>query len=105
LAFWLTLWKQYNEYAFLKECPSQLFQQKLKDLDRAFRDSFDKRQSLKRILVFKKRGSGDSIRFPQGFKIVGCRIFLPKIGCLGFNKSCKIEGKVKNITVSNRAGR
>ena len=105
LAFWLTLWKQSDEYAFLKECPSQVLQQKLKDLDRAFRDAFDNKQPLKRIPVFKKRGSGDSIRFPQGFKIVGRRIFLPKIGWVGFYKSCKIEGKVKNITLSNRAGR
>ncbi len=104
-AFWLTLWKQSDEYAFLKECPSQVLQQKIRDLDRAFRDSFDKKQPLKRIPVFKKRGSGDSIRFPQGFKIVGRRIFLPKIGWVGFYKSCKIEGKVMNITVSNRAGR
>jgi transposase len=59
LAFWLTLWKQSDEYAFLRECPSQVLQQKLRDLDRAFRDSFDKKQPLKHIPVFKKRGSGD----------------------------------------------
>ena len=41
LAFWLTVWKQSEEYGFLKECPSQVLQQKLKDLDRAFRDCFD----------------------------------------------------------------
>lgn len=105
LAFWLTLWKRSDEYAFLRDCPSQVMQQKLRDLDRAFRDSFDKRQPLKRIPVFKKRGSGDGIRFPQGFKIEGRRIFLPKIGWVGFHKSCKIEGKVKNITVSNKSGR
>ena len=105
LAFWLTLWKRSEEYAFLKDCPSQVLQQKLRDLDRAFRDGFDKRQPLKCIPVFKKRGSGDSIRFPQGFKIENRRIFLPKVGWLGFYKSCKIEGKIKNITVSSRAGR
>jgi IS605 OrfB family transposase len=104
LAFWLTLWKQSDEYSFLKECPSQVLQQKLKDLDRAFRDSFDKRQPLKRIPVFKNRGSGDGIRFPQGFKVENRRIFLPKVGWVGFYKSCKIEGKVKTITVSKRAG-
>ena len=26
LAWWLTLWKQYDEYSFLKECPSQVLQ-------------------------------------------------------------------------------
>ena len=38
LAFWLTVWKRPEEYVFLKECPSQVLQQKLKDLERAFRD-------------------------------------------------------------------
>ncbi|KKK83102.1 hypothetical protein LCGC14_2796770, partial [marine sediment metagenome] len=69
LAFWLTLWKRSEEYGFLEECPSQVLQQKLKDLERAFRDCFDKSQSLKRAPVFKKRGLNDGIRFPQSFQI------------------------------------
>jgi len=105
LAFWLTLWKQSEEYGFLKECPSQVLQQKLMDLDRAFRDGFDRGQPLKRMPVFKKKGAGDGIRFPQGFKIDNRRIFLPKIGWIGFYRSCPIRGKVKNITVSQRAGK
>jgi len=80
-------------------------QQKLLDLDRAFRDSFDRNQPLKRVPVFKKKGRGEGIRFPQGFKIEGRRIFLPKIGWGGFFWSRAIEGKIKNITVSARAGR
>ena len=102
LAFWLTLWKRSDEYSFLKECPSQVLQQKLRDLEKAFRDSFDRKQPLKRIPVFKKKGSGDGIRFPQGFRIDNRRIFLPKIGWVGFYRSCHISGKVKNITVSRR---
>ena len=105
LAFWLTLWKRSEEYGFLKECPSQVLQQKLQDLGRAFRDCFDKNQPLKRMPVFKKKGSGDGIRFPQGFKIDNRRIFLPKIGWIGFNKSCEIAGKIKNITITNRCGK
>jgi len=104
LAYWLTVWKKSEEYGFLKECPSQVLQQKLKDLERAFGDCFDKSQSLKRIPVFKKRGLNDGIRFPQGFKIDNRRIFLPKIGWIGFHKSCEITGKIKNITITNRGG-
>ena len=104
LAYWLTVWKRSDEYSFLKECPSQVLQQKLKDLERAFRDCFDKSQPLKRAPVFKKRGLNDGIRFPQGFKIDNRRIFLPKIGWVGFYKSCEIIGKVKNITITNRGG-
>jgi IS605 OrfB family transposase len=105
LAFWLRLWKYSDEYSFLKECPSQVLQQRLMDLERAFRDCFDKSQPLKRIPVFKRKGRGDGIRFPQGFKIQGKRIFLPKIGWVGFYKSQDIEGRTKNITITQRAGR
>ncbi len=93
LAFWLTLWKQSEEYSFLKECPSQVLQQKLRDLDRAFREGFDKSQPLKRIPVFKKKGSGDGIRFPQGFKIDNRRILLPKIGWIGFTRAATSKGR------------
>jgi len=105
LAYWLTVWKRSEEYGFLKECPSQVLQQKLKDLERAFKDCFDKSQPLKRTPVFKKRGLNDGIRFPQGFKIDNRRIFLPKIGWVGFHKSCEITGTVKNITITTRGGK
>ncbi len=104
LAFWLPLWKRSEEYGFLKECPSQVLQQKLKDLERAFRDCFDKNQPLKRLPVFKKRGLNEGIRFPQGFKIDNRRLFLPKIGWVGFYKSCPITGTIKNITITNQGG-
>ena len=105
LAYWLTFWKQSEEYAFLAECPSQVLQQKLKDMERAFKEGFDKSQPLKRIPVFKKRGLNDGIRFPQGYKLKNRRIFLPKIGWIGFHKSCDIPGTIKNITITWRAGK
>ena len=105
LAYWLTVWKRSEEYSFLKECPSQVLQQKLKDLERAFKDSFDKSQHLKHIPVFKKKGINDGIRFPQGFKFENRRIFLPKIGWVGFFKSCEITGTLKNITITKRGGK
>ncbi len=104
LAYWLTLWKRSEEYGFLKECPSQVLQQKLRDLERAFRDCFDKNQPMKRLPVFKKRGLNDGIRFPQGFKIDNRRLFLPKIGWVGFHKSCDIPGTIKNITITYKGG-
>ena len=105
LAFWLKLWKQSDEYGFLRECPSQVLQQKMMDLERAFRDCFDRKQPLKRLPVFKKKGIGDGIRFPQGFRIDNRRIFLPKIGWVGFYKSREIEGTIKNITLTRKAGK
>ncbi|WP_305910465.1 transposase (plasmid) [Methylomarinum sp. Ch1-1] len=107
LNFFANLWKQSADYGFLKELPSQSLQQRLKDLDRAFKDAFDKTQSGKRIPVFKKKGRNvDSIRFPQGFKIDpgSNRLFLPKLGWIHYRNSRKIDGLAKNITVS-RVGR
>jgi len=104
LNFWTTLWKQSDEYGFLSDVPSQALQQKLKDLDKAFKDCFDKNQPLKRCPVFKKKGLSDSIRFPQGFKInqESSLIFLPKIGWVKYRNSRKIIGEPKNITVSRK---
>lgn len=104
MAFWLTFWKSTDECSFLKSAPSQTLQQTLKDLHRAFKDAFDKTQPNKRIPRFKTKSHGHGIRFPQGFKLEGCRVFLPKIGWIRFFKSRDIEGKVKSITVKKRAG-
>jgi len=100
---WFTkLWKKSEEYGFLKRSPAQTLQQTLKQLERAFKDAFDKKQPLKKIPVFKKRGDRDSFTLPQGFKLDGRRIFLPKIGWLGFRKSREILGEPKNVTVSRQ---
>ena len=104
LDFFSKLWKKSNEYSFLQDCPSQAIQQKLKDLEKAFRDCFDKTQPNKKLPKFKKKNMGDSIRYPQGFKISGNRVFLPKIGWVKFRKSQDIVGKAKNITLSLHAG-
>jgi len=102
-AYWLTLWKSSEDFNFLKECHSQVLQQKLKDLEKAFRDGFDKNQPLKRLPVFKKKHQSNSFRYVQGFKIDNKRLYLPKIGWVGFFKSQAIQGKPKNITISKQA--
>jgi len=104
LDFWSKLWKQSDEYGFLKDLPSQVLQQKLMDLDKAFKDAFDKNQPFKRIPVFKRKGQSDSIRYPQSFKIEqeANRIFLPKIGWVRYRNSRKIVGTPKNITISRK---
>jgi putative transposase len=99
LDFFSKLWKKSEEYGFLKECPSQTIQQKLRDLEKAFKDCFDKKQPLKRLPRFKKKGCGDSFRYPQGFKVSGNQVFLPKLGWIRFRKSRDILGVIKNITI------
>ncbi len=97
-------WKAMEETAWLCETHSQPLQQTLKNLDRAIKDAFNKRLD-KEFPRFKKKGRGDSFRFPQGFKIEGDRIYLPKIGWMRFRKSRNIEGTPKNVAVSEHGGK
>ena len=91
----LPSWKQ--ELPFLKEVPSQPLQQTVKDLDRALQDAFN---NTKGFPKFKKKFKHDSFRFPQGTKLDGDKIYLPKIGWFRFRKSREFEGTIKNVTVS-----
>jgi len=98
----LTGWKKEEETVWLAETQSQTMQQTLKFLDKAIKEAFDKKNQ-KRFPRFKKKGkSTDSFRYPQGFKLDGNRIFLPKIGWVRFIKSREIEGSLRNVTVSRR---
>ena len=105
-SFWLGIWKKSEDYGFLKACHSQVLQASIKNLDAAFKDCFDKKQPMKRLPKFKRKGEKDSIRFPQGFKVDQGKsiIFLPKIGIVKYRNSRKIIGKQKNVTVS-RSGK
>ncbi len=95
----LRLWKQSEEYGFLAAVHSQVLQQCLKDLDRAYINCFAGRAKPP---TYRKKFLNDSFRFPQGFKLDGDRVYLPKIGWVKFWKSRDIEGAIKNITVSRR---
>lgn len=103
-AFWLSLWKQSSEYGFLREVHSQPLQQTLKDLDRAYRDGFDKNQPIKRLPRKKRKYQHAAFRYPQGVKVDNRRIYLPKLGWVGFFRSRSIGGKIKNATVSYQSG-
>lgn len=104
--FWSKLWKASDEYGFLREAPAHCLQQKMKDLNKAFKDAFDKNQPRKWIPKFRKCGIHDSFRFPEPkhIHINNRRIKLPKLGWVGFYKSQPIEGAIKNVTVSRQAG-
>ncbi|MBD3755710.1 MAG: transposase, partial [Gammaproteobacteria bacterium] len=102
--FWLGLWKKSDEYGFLKQAHSQSLQQTLKQLERAFKDGFDKDQPNKRIPKFKRKGQKDSFTYPQGFKLEQSqnKVFLPKIGWVKYRNSRQVIGDLKNCTVSKR---
>ena len=106
LDFWSKQWKASEEYGFLKEIPAHLIQQKLRDLDRAFSDAFDKTQPGKKLPRFKKRGQQDSFRFPEPkqIRLAHRRIQLPKLGWLGFHQSQPVMGDIRNVTISRQGG-
>jgi len=90
------------DHSFLKEAHSQILQQSLKDLTTAWSRYFNP-DLPSEMPVFKKKYRSHSFRYPQGFKLDNRRIYLPKIGWVGFYKSRPITGKIKNITVSQKS--
>ena len=97
-------WKNQPETAFLSDVHSQILQQKLKDLDRAYKNFFEGRADLPK---FKKRGLNDSFRYPQGFKVDenNSRVYLPKIGWVSYRKSRLVFGTPKQMTISCKCGK
>lgn len=117
----LPVWKL--EFPWLADAPSQVLQQTLKDLMRAWDkffadikkgarvapDDAGARRALKQSggklayrPRFKRRGDKDGMRFPQGFEIdeANARIRLPKLGWLRYRKSRALIGTPKNVTVA-----
>ena len=95
-------WKR--ELVWLKDCHSQVLQQSLKDLESSFKNFFAKRADFPK---FKKKGTKESFRFPQGCKLEqgNGRIFLPKLGWLRYRNSRNVMGEIKNVTVSQKCGK
>ena len=117
LAKLLTLWRSSEDYGFLALGPSQPQQQTLKNLDRAIWEAMD-RKNPKRFPRFKRKGEGDSLRYPDPFQVkldlstrdsdgrnLLPRIFLPKVGWVKVRLSRQIMGDLRNATVTRKAGR
>jgi putative transposase len=102
----LTEWRNSAETAWLAGAPIHPLQQKLKDLERAYSNFFAKRADFPR---FKKKGKGDSFRYPDPKQIKldqgNNRIFLPRLGWLRYHNSRKVMGDLRNVTVSLSGGK
>ena len=100
----LTEWKTQAEMLWLSETPSQALQQALKNLERAYKNFFEKRADFPR---FKKKGQSDSFRYPQGIKLDqgNSRVFLPKLGWIRYRNSRDVLGEVRSATVSQSGGK
>lgn len=85
------------DHPWLKEADSQAIQQALMDLDKAYKNFFEGRADYPK---FKKKHGKQSIRYPQRFKVEGGNVYLPKVGWVKAILHRKIEGQMKNATVS-----
>ncbi len=97
----LTALKQQSETAWLAEADSQALQQTLKDLDRAFRNFFEKRARFPR---FKSR-KRDTPRFriPQRVKVIDGKVSVPKVGLIGIRQSQPVDLPTRSATFKRDA--
>lgn len=102
----LTAWRNGTETPWLKDSPVHPLQHALKDMEKAYKNFFEKRADFPR---FKKKGMGDSFRYPDPKQIkldqANGRIFLPKLGWLRYRHSRDVLGELRNATVSQSGGK
>ncbi len=102
----LTAWRNGTETPWLKDAPVHPLQHALKNLDAAYCNFFQKRTAFPK---FKKRGMGDSFRYPDPKQIKldqgNSRVFLPKLGWLRYRNSRDVPGEVRNATASLSGGK
>lgn len=97
----LTALKSQPDTLWLKEADSQMLQQALKDVDRAF-DSFFKNRS--RFPRFRSKKAGHfAFRIPQRVKVENGRAYVPKVGWVRIRQSREVEGGTKSATFKRDA--
>jgi putative transposase len=97
----LTALKKQPETAWLKEVDSQALQQVLKDLDRAFKNFFEKRARFPKFKSKKKDRS--RFRIPQRVKVAGGKVYVPKIGWVRIRQSQTVTEETKSATFRQEA--
>ena len=97
----LTALKSKPETLWLKEADSQMLQQALRDVDRAF-DAFFKRRSRFPQLRSKKAGHF-TFRIPQRVRVEAGRVYVPKVSWIRIRLSRGVEGTTKSATFKRDA--
>jgi len=94
----LTTLKRERDTAWLKEINAQTLQQALADVEKAYANFFARRA---RLPHFKSKKT-DRLRFrvPQGVRVSGGMVTLPKIGNLRVRQGRQLPGVPKSATVS-----
>ncbi len=101
LSLELTALKKQEATVWLKEADSQLLQQSLKDLDKAFQGFFAKRACFPK---FKSRNKGHfAFRIPQRVRVEAGKVYCPKIGWISIRQSQEIDGQTKSATFKRDA--
>ena len=97
-----------QEADWLREAPIHPLQQALRDLDKAYQSFFSGRGGYPSP---RRKGRNDSFRFPDPASLRAertgkrtGRIKLPKLGWITFRGWYSLPGKIRNVTVSRRAG-
>ena len=103
----LTTWRNSPDTPWLRDSPRSAQIKAIEDLDRTFKDFFEKRAD---IPCFKRKGqSADSFRSPDKKAITldaaNGRIKLPKLGWMPYRNSRVVLGDLRNVTVSNKGGK
>ncbi len=102
----LTAWRNSAATAWLKDAPVHPLQHALKDLEKAYKNFFEKRADFPR---FKRKGQSDRFRYPDPKQIkldqANGRIFLPKLGWLRYRNSREAQGELRNVTISHACGK
>jgi putative transposase len=93
----LTSLKRLSEYSWLREADSQVLQESLRNLERAYQNMYAKRSGYPK---FKKRTAYQAIKYPQRFKVSENKIFAPKVGEIKAVIHPPLEGTPKNMTIS-----
>ncbi|WP_235986399.1 transposase, partial [Clostridium vitabionis] len=97
----LTDLKKQADFAFLKDVDSIALQQSLRDLDRGFKNFFEKRA---RHPQFKSKHNNHqsyrTINQGDNIRIIGKYIKLPKLGYVKIKQSMEV-GHINNVTVEH----
>jgi putative transposase len=97
----LTALKKQPDAEWLKAVDSQLLQQALKDVDRAFQNFFDKRARFPRFKCRKRETP--SFRIPQRVKVENGKVYVPKIGWVKVRQSQPVDCPTKSATFKRDA--
>ena len=83
-------------FEFIKEVPSQVLQQSLRDLETAFKNFFAGTAGYPKP---KRKFENDSFRIPQGFSLERGFLVLPKIGRVKMTMHRPFKGRLLYVTI------